>query len=189
MVTVPPLISAEAVNGLLPGGLSVTQAQVDAMASALRHECGWHIAPVVEETVILDSEGNATLRLPTGLMTALTSVTNTRTGEPIPVDLQTGWSKHGIITTSNSTFIPGRSWTSSVRPGSGGFPSGFRAVTVTFSHGYEECPLDLARYLTQTFRQRIISETLVGRSVTFDKVEDIFAGASILDKYRLGGIT
>ena len=66
MATVPSLISAEEVNGLLPGGLSATQTQVDAMASALRQECGWHIPPVVTETVVLDSEGNATLQLPTG---------------------------------------------------------------------------------------------------------------------------
>lgn len=181
------LITAAEVNALLPGGASVTQAQVTAIAEAIQLECGWHIAPVLEETVVLDSEGTSVLKLPTLKMSALVEVLNTATGEPIPIDLATGWSESGLISIGSVGFVPGRSWESYFRPGCGQrFPAGFRAVTVTFTHGFSKCPPDLARFIAQASRQRIIAETLVGRSVTFAQASaDIFSAASTLDKYRL----
>lgn len=180
------LITATEVNALLPGGASVTQDQVDTIAEGIRLECGWHIAPVITETIKVDSDGTSVLRLPTRKMTGLTSVTDTATGEPILVNPETGWSAAGLLSLGDEGFIPGRSWSSSYRPGFGRFPAGFRAVTVTFSHGYEVCPSDILRYIVSASRSRIIAETLVGRSVTFSPgSSDIFAASTTLDKYRL----
>ena len=46
-------------------GAPTSQLLLDAVASRIRTECGWHIAPRVTETVILDSIGSASISLPT----------------------------------------------------------------------------------------------------------------------------
>ena len=181
-----PMVDAENVNAILPPGVSVTQDTVDAIASSIQNECGWHIAPIKAETVTLDSDGGTVLQLPTLHMTGLTSVTLTETGEALPVSLETGWSEAGMLSLGPRSFIPGGHWASSRRSHKQ-FPAGFRAITVSFTHGYETCPAELIRFIAMTVNQRrIVSETLVGRAVTFQVTDDYFSNAAILNKYRLG---
>lgn len=180
-----PFITAAQVSAVLPGGASVSQALVDSIAEGIQAECGWHIAPIIEETITVDSLGGSILRLPTLNLVELIEVKNTDTDEILAVNPKTGWSKSGSLGLGRRAFRPGESWSSSSRYGDK-FPAGFQAVTVTMRHGYETVPAELVRFVAQTARQRISSETLIGRSVSFSGGEEAFSQTSVLDKYRLG---
>jgi hypothetical protein len=87
---------------------------------AIRLWCGWHVAPVIEETVTLDSEGSASLRLPTGRLVTATGLKVD--GVPVPDDAW-DYSTAGMI-----------------RLRRGVFPDRFRAVEVTITHGWPQAP-------------------------------------------------
>ena len=181
------MVSAVEVNALLPPGASLSQEAVDAVVAAIQAECGWHIAPSKTETIYVDSLGGPTLQLPTLHMTELISVVATETDEPLPISLETGWSEAGTLALGSRTFIPGGTWKSARRSWND-FPAGFRAVKVTFTHGYEKCPVELVRLIATASHRRILSETLVGRAVTFEAASELasIGGAGILSKYTLG---
>lgn len=82
--------------------------------SAVRDYCGWHVAPVYTETLVLDGDGTRRLLLPTRRIVELHDAQID--GEP--VDLR--WSADGWIT----------------RP-SGVFPDRERCVKVTIEHGFD----------------------------------------------------
>ena len=145
-----------------PGG-PFSAATVKAAGESVRRLCGWHIAPSVTETIVLDSPGGDVLWLPSRHVTAVESVRDL-TGVQ-PVDL-TGWrwSAAGML--------------------SGKFPAGFRVVEVTLTHGFDSCPPDLLPVVVDRTRRRVMAESLGARSVTYgtesNHLLDSLAG------YRLG---
>jgi hypothetical protein len=101
--------------------LAGTPAGVDsevwaAACAAVRAYCGWHVAPVVTEDVVLDGNGSSLLTLPTLRLTDLT-ITNDGTLVTDPE-----WSQAGMVRTSGC-------WTSK-----------FRGISATMTHGFETCP-------------------------------------------------
>ena len=101
----------------LVGGVPPTSPQfwLDAATQAVRSYCGWHVAPVETETVVLDGPGGKTLYLPTHHVQAIISVHNDGLDVTGSVDV----SPLGILELKD-----GR-WTRRL----GG-------VVVEFSHGY-----------------------------------------------------
>jgi hypothetical protein len=92
-----------------------------AAVSAVRAYCGWHIAPSVTETFIVDGPGRGMLYVPTLHMTAVVSLTND--GETLsvaPEDLE--WSGRGAI--RRRSF-----WSYK-----------WRGVSVEVTHGYDDFP-------------------------------------------------
>lgn len=146
----------------LPGGPFSPEA-VRAAGEIVRRMCGWHVAPSVTETILVDSPGGDVLWLPSRHVTDVATVRD-MTGSD-PVDL-TGWrwSEAGLL--------------------SGRFPAGFRAVEVTLTHGYPSCPADLLPVVADRTRRRVMAESLGARSVTYgtesNHLLDSLAG------YRLG---
>src|SRR5690625_3682743 len=67
---------------------------VAAATQAIRDYCGWHVAPVEEETLTLDGTGTDTLLLPSRLVVDVTSV-KVR-GEELPKDSYE-WSTIGAL--------------------------------------------------------------------------------------------
>jgi hypothetical protein len=49
---------------------------MNAANQAVRSECGWHVAPVITETLVLDGSGTRNLLLPSGRVTQIIKVTN-----------------------------------------------------------------------------------------------------------------
>lgn len=97
---------------------------VDVAVAALRRDAGWHIAPQVTETVLLDALGGRDLILPTRHLVNVTEVRDVSTSTPVVL---TGWrkSKAGILHRD------------------AGWPSGFQSVEVDMVHGYTVTPPEL----------------------------------------------
>lgn len=98
---------------------------VDAAVDALRGDAGWHIAPEVTETVLVDSEGSCKLLLPTMRLTEVTEVRNVLPDTPEVIE---GWrkSRRGTLTLR---------WS--------GWPCGDESVEADITHGYAETPPSL----------------------------------------------
>jgi hypothetical protein len=109
---------------------------VDAGASALAQVqayCGWHIAPVVDETLTLDGTGTSALLLPSLHVVSIDSVSECGT----ELDPETySWSEAGLIRRGTQLWVSygydQPRWTNA-----------FRAIEVTLSHGYEEMPAEV----------------------------------------------
>lgn len=90
-----------------------------AALQAARQFCGWHVAPVIEETLTLDGPGRAALLLPSNRVEEILSLTEDKE----PVDVTTlEVSRMGILRKSN-----GKAWTRKLG-----------AIEVTLRHGYDQ---------------------------------------------------
>ena len=158
---VPSLIHVGDLAGF--EGAPFSTEAVLAASEQIRRLCGWHIAPSVTETIVVDSAGGDRLWLPSRHVTEVTSVRDV-TGET-PVDIAFRWSASGVL--------------------SGRFPAGFRAVEVTLTHGHEECPEDLLPAIVDRTRRRVMQESLGSRSVSFSAESDRTID-SHLSLYKLG---
>lgn len=102
--------------------LPKTEGPVDWRAAALqtvRNYCGWHIAPVITETITLDGSGSRALLIPSNRVLNVTQVTE----DGKDIDLGTiGVSRDGVLRKKRN-----RCWTDEL----GG-------VEVTLEHGHEQ---------------------------------------------------
>lgn len=97
-------------------------------ADALRLWCGWHVTPVITETLVLDGEGSASLALPSRRVLDVASVKIE--GKSVETD-GWDWSREGMLRLRRSVF-----------------PDRFRSVEVTLTHGFPEAPA-MVSVLTQ----------------------------------------
>lgn len=92
---------------------------IEGVSQAIRRLCGWHVFPVIEETLILDTSDGSFLKLPTLNVIEITSLKIK--GKEISGGFS--WSRKGLI-----------------RLNSGRFPDEYAGVEVTLKHGFEEVP-------------------------------------------------
>jgi hypothetical protein len=99
----------------------------------IRRYCGWHIAPAITETRVIDGPGTSLLMLPTLRLTAVTALTEQQRGRGAAVrtlvpadDLE--WSEAGIVR----------------KHGGGYWTARMRGISITYTHGYAEVPPELA---------------------------------------------
>ena len=88
---------------------------VAAATQAIRDYCGWHVAPVKEETITLDGTGTSTILLPSRLVVVVTSVKIR--GEVLP-ETAYEWSTIGALRRLN-----------------GNWPDAYRSIEVNLKHG------------------------------------------------------
>lgn len=155
-----PLVLAEDLDGFK--GAPFKPETVNAASAQIRRICGWHIAPTIEETLVLDHDGGPVLYLPSLKVIDVVAVKDHRTGRDLS---RWHWSGAGMI--------------------EGQFPRGFRSVEVTIEHGYAECPADLLPVVASRTQRRAMQESLGSRSVSFSAEGDR-AFESTLELYRLG---
>ncbi len=133
---------------------------------SLRDYCGWHIAPVVTEEVILDGPGCGILTLPTQRLVGIENVTND--GRPVEV-ASSDWSRTGIVRGS---------WTGS-----------FRGVMAVITHGYEDWPADLLGVLvelaTESGQARVSQVTNRAYQLSFDVKSEAERRRGVIEDYRL----
>lgn len=108
---------------------------IDGATAAVRRYCGWHIAPVMTETITLDGPGGHVLTLPTLHLTALPSVI-----------------ENGVTLTEYTSASPDGTfeWSplGTVRRTCGRWTDRYRSIAVTMTHGYEDAP-DVAQIIMQ----------------------------------------
>lgn len=90
---------------------------------AIRRYCGWHVAPEVSETLVLNGNGSQSLWLPSLYVTDIASITDC--GDVVDVD-DYDWSVNGFVQRRYGC------WT-------------FRArqIEVELTHGYDDIPDEL----------------------------------------------
>jgi hypothetical protein len=96
-----------------------------AASASIRQHCGWHVYPVLTETIILDGSGSSVLLLPTGRLIDVTACSQTYRGvtDPTVIDpVELEWSEKGYLYSLSC-------WTDRAR-----------GVTVTIRHGYDSVP-------------------------------------------------
>lgn len=158
----PQLVSSEDLVNF--PGAPFASSTISAAASQVRRICGWHIAPLLTETIVLDHDGGPVLHLPSLRIVDVTGVSDL--SGRAPRDLSDWrWSGAGMI--------------------EGTFPRGFRSVEVKLVHGYEECPPDLLPVIASRTQRRAMQESLGSRSVSYS-VDGDRAFESTLDAYKLG---
>lgn len=101
---------------------------IAAATDAIRLWCGWHVAPVITETLTLDGEGSPSLRIPSGRVLDVSAVRID--GETQPKDTW-DFSQAGMLRLRHGTF-----------------PDRFRSIDVDLTHGYQTAPA-LAAVITR----------------------------------------
>ena len=158
------LVSSEDLTGF--PGAPFSEPVLRAAAESVRDECGWHIAPVLSETVKTVTVGNVAL-LPTLQVVEITAIRDARTGDTI-----TGWhvdERAGVVH---------------------GLPY-CRRVEVDLRHGHEKCPAALLPAIADrakaiTTGGYVRQESLGSRSVAYATGPDIGVGAADpLARYKL----
>lgn len=162
LTNLPPLIYTEDAQEF--GGGALTYKQLSAASSAIRRRAGWHIAPNMPQVLTLDHDGSTVVRLPSLHVTDVALVEDMTGREPRAIT-DYRWSSAGML--------------------EGRFPSGFRSLRVTFTHGYAACPDDLARLVVSRTQRRAMQESVGGVSVTYG-VEGDRAVEESLHAYILG---
>ncbi|UVK62548.1 head-to-tail adaptor [Arthrobacter phage TaylorSipht] len=117
----PPLVTAEEFSTWTGGKIAADDPRVAPLlagaSAGVRRFCGWHIAPVLEETLVGDGPGGRLLLLETGRLLSVVSVDNG--GEPVDA---------GAVDVSKSGMLELRA---------GRWSSRFGAVSVRVRHGWD----------------------------------------------------
>lgn len=100
-------------------------------AGVVRGYCRWHIAPVVTETLVLPSSGSSSIILPTLKLRAVTALTIDGTALTSDELADLNWYQAGYIRTGRRIPCKGR------------------AISVTITHGFEECPIEILAAVTR----------------------------------------
>lgn len=127
---------------------------LSAANAAVRHECGWHVAPVITETVRLDAPSSSALMLRSMRVLDVAEVLLA----DVDVTAQVEWSQSGVLRLNRR----------------GGWGDKLGAVSVTFRHGFElEDVPDVAALIATVARRGaadnglVQSQTANGSSVAF----------------------
>lgn len=134
---------------------------LNAAHGAVRRECGWHVAPIVEETLVLDGSGGESLLLPSGRVVEILEATNA--GEDVTADVD--FSKSGVLELQ-----------------CGRWASRLGQVTIRLRHGYavEEVP-EVASLIATLARRGGSAPGVVARqSVNGASVEYLTGGGAPL---------
>lgn len=155
-----PELTAEDVStftdGRLPNDESTTDLLNAALAAARRY-VGWHVSPVIEETVVVDGPGGDVLSLPTRNLIEVSSVV-----------------ENGVTLNVSRLDVSRRKGTVKKYP-YGWWTSRDGGITVTMSHGYTEAEASDWRRAILRLVDTMSYETVTTRSdpaLKREKVDD-----------------
>jgi len=112
-VSIQPIVSLT--GGALPDS---PQFWLDAAHGAVRRFCGWHVAPVITESLTLDGNGSRSILLPSRRVTAITSVLENGV---VVAATDFDWSESGVLTRTN-----------------GYWSHRHRSIIVSLTHGFDD---------------------------------------------------
>lgn len=159
------LASPEDLAGL--PGAPFTDEQVDAAVAAVRRAAQWHIAPEQEDTVTLDVECRESfLRLPTRHLVSVEEIRDLDATEIIdPDDYRVSLNL------------------GQVKRGAAYWPSGYAAVEVDITHGYEETPPDLFAIIASAIG--LVGRDAAVRGVRIDDFSAQFASEATIQTLKV----
>ena len=134
LLVTPETLVADS-SGALKEGDPRLEATCQAASRAVRRYCRWHVAPVIEETMILDGSGGRVLQLRS---MEVRDVSEVKVLGRVLDDSEFAWSADGLI------------------EGEHPFPRRYRSIEVTLQHGFEEVP-DLMAVASQIARFALAS--------------------------------
>lgn len=163
---------------LYPPNADPSADDLTAAESLVRKYCGWHIAPVIEEDMVLDGTGTASLFIKSYRVVDVVSAEVDGTVLD-PATLE--WSEAGYLRTS------------------GVWPDKLRSVKLTVQHGFDDAP-DVAAIIRAIAARASASPTGVVReqagavSIGFSLTAPGVSGGVVLmdherrmlDQYRIG---
>ena len=161
----PDLFAPEDLAGL-PGAPFDSELVLQA-GEAIRNAAGWHIAPVVTETLEVDSPGGFNLYLKTKRLTAVSEVRDVTAGTVL-----TGYTFNRLGRLTRYS----------------GWPSNDHLLEVDVVHGYAECPPELLRLGASLARgedNRTIRQQTSGPFSTTYESETAQRMATSLDPYMV----
>lgn len=163
---------------LYPPNADPSADDLTAAESLVRKYCGWHIAPVIEEDMVLDGTGTASLFIKSlRVVAVLAGEVDGTVVDPATLE----WSEAGYLRTS------------------GVWPDKLRAVKLTVQHGFDDAP-DVAAIIRAIAARASASPTGVVReqagavSIGFSLTAPGVSGGVVLmdherrmlDQYRIG---
>lgn len=165
-----------ATSGSVSADTPNLQEWLDQISDGIEHFCGWHIAPVRTETLILDGPQSPVLQIPSLMVRDVVSVTEN--GKPVDPD-EYDWSPDGLLARR------GRSWTGR-----------YRGVVVELEHGYEQVPGDLIATVAKLVARadaapagetsiRIGERSAAYESSRVTQVAPLSGEVAVLDRYRV----
>lgn len=155
---------------ILDPGIRDAAFWANAANQAVRTYCGWHVAPVITETLRLDGSGTRKLLLPSNRVVDVTACTN----DGVDVLAELDWSEKGIVEISGC-------WTRRL----GG-------ITITLQHGHDHAS-DVAGVIAGIAARAgsgaagVAQQSVGPASVRYtgDSVPLLAAEKQALDPYRL----
>lgn len=159
----PDLVLPDELTGF--PGAPFTATVVAAAADAIRHECGWHIAPEVTSTVRVDVS-NGVAVLPTLRLVEVVSVTS-ESGQALDVR----WGDPNGVVRLQGCYTG--------------------SASVVFEHGYESCPPALIGAVAASAqlvrRGQVRQESLGSRSVSYGTAAEVAAASDpVVARFKLG---
>ncbi len=133
------------------------QSVLDAVLAAARRFCGWHVSPVLTDTVRLNGTGGRRLFVKTKRLLTLDSVSED--GEPLEVgvDVVADPETPGMLFRPNSFWKPGTS-----------------NIEVTFTHGYvPEEAADWRLAVMRMTRQRLSGSNRDSADMKRKRIDDV----------------
>lgn len=150
-----PLATAQQLADYSRGTITATDPRVgpllDAVSRTIRRLCGWHIAPVIEETLTLDGPGGHLLELPTMRLLGVISLTERRPTPYRPGTTAWQWDADALADLEWSPL-------GTIRRRSGVWTDMYRGIEVRVRHGYETAP-DVAQVVCQVAAMTLASPT------------------------------
>ena len=135
---ITPEVVSSLSGGLVPASTPGLQQMIDSALASIRRICGWHVFPVVDETITVDAFGGELLRLPT---MHVEEVSEVRVQGVVVESSDYGWSTSGMLELYD-----------------GEFPSRFRSVQVTLRHGFDDAS-DILRVVAEIVRRSVLAGT------------------------------
>lgn len=169
----PPLFDAAALSGF--PGAPFAESAVAAAASAIRAAAGWHVAPSVTETIVVDCDGGAYLFIPTLWLDSVTAIRDSD-GNTIALD--------DVQLAKTPRFRAGCLYRSQSWPT-------LDTVELDIVHGFDACPPELlalgAAMCQSISRDRSITQESEGPfSVAYSATSQTELEASpLLARYRI----
>lgn len=108
-------------RGQIPAGDPRLDDAAAGASAAVRRHCGWHVTPVIKETLTVDGNGGTRFRLPTMNLISIDELKIR--GETVDPD-------HYAASTTGFVELKGHRR----------FPRAYSSVEVTFTHGWEQAP-------------------------------------------------